>query len=652
MRSLPARLLGLTVSGTLLACLPAVVNPTPAQAVAPPNVQNNQTTARYPLANALTLTVNITTRVDTDGDGRNDKVQLRIKRPDTAGRGDADVRVPTIIEPSIYNGTMRSGIKQHPAKLNSDGTPPQLQAPLVPPAIDHPARNDDDVYRAAPAETWTHMTSERYLDDEFVPRGYAVAELDALGTGHSEGCIGVGSKSEQAGVVAAIDWLNGRAAGVDDAGLVVTAADWSNGKAALQGLSYNGALSIEGAASGVTGLKTIVTEAGIADWYRYVRSNGAVVGAAGTGYAGWDLDNLASEYNNGPSPCGDRITSSITDRLERDTGDRNAFWDERDYTTGLENRPNASVFVVQGIKDTTVRPENATLYWNALQAWGVESKLWITQAQHETPYVTRQGEFLRQLRLWYDHYLYDLPNGITAEPRVDVQQSDLTWTTQAVWPALAADAPDGPGAVTLSTRIDNTKTARSLAAGANWANSKVDSMTQNTEPAVTGPVAYNALTNSDYMDLNQATLKYLTPVLNKSVTLEGTPSFSVVAKTQGASPYLNALVVDVGDEGSRPRVISRGWLDTRNYAAPGTLDLKAQVVVPEDAYRLYKWDGQPIEATVPQGHRIGLVLLPVDSRNTPHYVGENGKQSTTLSIGTETSSVTLPVKSGKTALPG
>ncbi|MFE2912255.1 CocE/NonD family hydrolase [Kitasatospora indigofera] len=656
--------------------------------------------------------MNITTTVDTDNDGKADTVQLRIKRPNTSHK------VPTIIEPSIYYGVARKGLEKHPSTLLQDGTP----AVLVPPAAasDTPATNPTDSYTAAPAWNGINTTADSYLDNYFVPRGYAVAELDALGTGHSQGCLGLGSAGEQAGVRAAIDWLNGKATGVyDGTQTTALASDWSDGKAALQGISYEGALAIEGAASqGINnytdaagkllpgGLKTIVEQAGIADWYSYMRANGSVVGAAASGYAGWDVDNLASEYNNGPSAC--NIGASISPKLGRDTGDRNdTFWNTRNYTVGDTNKPdNVSVWVIQGMQDVTVRPDNSASYWDALQKWQVPSKLWITQDEHIAAYQDRPTEFLTQLHKWYDYYLLDqTDNGITNAPRVDVQSSDLTWTTQNSWPAPAV-SPDGAN-VKLSAHLTGTSPVRTLTTTSTWAASRVDSMTMATGTDASGnPLAnHDVLTNSDYMDLRSATLKYLTPNLANSVTLEGEPNFSVVAKTVGASPYLDALLVDFGDQTntqvysntngpsvctqtvapetingvqessndprvqapgntgcenmrgtgapypSSYRVLSRGWLDMRNYGGqPKSVNDSAQQVVPEDTYRVYDWKGEPMEATVAACHQIGLILLPGDTRNQPQYVGPNGDKATTLSIGTETSSVTLPVKSGAATL--
>ncbi|MDQ0305908.1 X-Pro dipeptidyl-peptidase [Kitasatospora herbaricolor] len=645
--------------------------------------------------------MNIATKV-TDSNGKPYTVQLRIKRPNTSHK------VPTIIEPSIYYGHSLAGLAKHPSTLLQDGTPAELSAA---PAADLPAPLAGNAY--APADVWngSNTTADSYLDNYFVPRGYAVAELDALGTAHSQGCIGVGSANEQAGVVAAIDWLNGRTTGViDGTQTPALASDWSNGRAALQGISYEGALAIEGAASRVAGLDTIVEQAGIADWYTYMRANGSVVGAAATGYAGWDVDNLASEYNNGPTAC--NISASISSGLGRDSGDRNAFWNARNYISDVTKRPNASVWVIQGMQDTTVRPDNSTTYWQALQDWGVPSKLWITQDEHVTAYQDRPIEFLTQLHKWYDYWLLDLQNGndiMAADTKVTVQSSDLvTWTTQSSWPTpVDPNNPDGAN-VTLSAHLTGNPTPRTLTRDSNWAASRADSMTMATGTDAAGKPLnnHNDLTNSDYMELSNATLKYLTPGLLNSVTLEGTPKFSVVAKSVGASPYLDALLVDFGDqtntrvysdtygpsqctedvvpEAKEPnpdvrvravsntgcenmrkseeftqnlfghpnyRVISRGWLDMRNYGGqPGNVNENAQQVVPENTYRVYVWNGEPMEITVAAGHQIGLILLPGDSRNQPQYVGPNGDMATTLSIGTETSSVTLPVKTGAATL--
>ncbi|MFE2912250.1 CocE/NonD family hydrolase [Kitasatospora indigofera] len=717
MRSLPTRLLGVTVSGVLLACLSAAVNPTPALADTPPSVVGGKTVVTYPLKDAVHLTVDITTTVDSDHDGKLDKVQLRIERPNTA----PGVKVPIVIEPGPYNNSAsRQGDDYHPKRVLTDGTPATLPSPFTFPV---PVQTTGFPRNAPLPTTWdlSRSANDKYMDNFLVPLGYAFAELDALGTGNSDGCLGVGDANEQAGVKAAIDWLNGRATGVIDGTTTqVTATDWFSGKAALEGRSYDGALAIEGAASRVAGLTTIVDNAGMADWYAYERANGAVV-SPGAGYVGYDLDSFAAEHNTGPSyaTCDNTITKELITPGGYSTGDRSNFFDQRNYTTDAKapqsptaSDPNGlSVFVIQGIRDDSVRPDNSTTYWQKLQDWGIKSKLWLTQDEHKSPYQINGLEFLTQLHKWYDYWLYGLTANndvMDAANKVTVQNSDFTWSIQSAWPATGTSSNPGGANVTLTTHVTGTGTAstRTLTSGpANYAVGKADSMTMATGTDAAGnPLSgHDALTNSDHMDLNNATLNYLTPKLTSPATLEGIPKFQVEAASSGASPYLDALLVDFGpqtntleyadeanstclytveglpapdpnlatatntgcetlrtpvaytaspDGHANYRVISRGWLDMRNYGGSYNADPNdyAEQVVPDSAYRVYNWDGEPLETTVAAGHQIGLILLPVDTRNQPQYIGPNGDMATKLSIATEMSSVTLPVKSGAATL--
>jgi len=55
--------------------------------------------------------------------------------------------------------------------------------------------------------------SSTWLDDSFVPRGYAFAFVSLPGTDLSSGCDDVGADFEVLGTKAVVDWVNGRAAG-------------------------------------------------------------------------------------------------------------------------------------------------------------------------------------------------------------------------------------------------------------------------------------------------------------------------------------------------------------------------------------------------------------------------------------------------------
>ncbi|MFE3110785.1 CocE/NonD family hydrolase [Kitasatospora indigofera] len=672
----PTRLLRVAAACALMALL-TVTNASPVAAQAPVRLLvNNETQPIYGMSDAIYLTVNITVPdadghiVDTDRDGKADTVQLRLKRPNTP----AGTKIPTIIEPSPYNKYHTPSLPLHENVFAVDGTPAGTQVIEDPMVVQPPADADFGEPRSSKADL-TDMTWESWFDNYFVPRGYAVADLDALGSGGSTGCPLPGSRAEQAGVKAAVDWLNGRAVAVDaTTDLPVTASGWSSGNVGLKGKSYNGALSIAGAASGVAGLKTVVSVAGIADWYLYPRSNGATVAEDGVGGTGYDIDNLAADNNTGPNhkACNAIIASDVTAKLDRPSGDRNGFWDERNYAADT-NKVTASVFIIQGMLDETVRPEAMISYWRALQGAGVPSKLWTFQGGHMRPYQLRRDEYVRQMHRWYDYWLYDQKlNGIMAEPKVDVQQQDLsTWTTQSSWPA--------PGTTDVQLKLH---ASGSLTTGS--APSAAQSMTDKGDTVATERVMdANGASNAD-------SLAYITPKLSQPVTLQGIPSFTVNASLQGTTPFLTALLVDYGFEakgwsgywaytGSTSgrntlcdgisagtndgcadpytttftrsaihptfRVISRGWADARNQSS-----LYNSNVVTDGVPFTIKWNGQPTEYTVAAGHRLGVVLVASDhGYNNPRFVGTSGSETTKLTVLTELSSVTLPVKAGTEA---
>lgn len=110
-------------------------------------------------------------------------------------------------------------------------------------------------------------------------RGVASVFSGGLGTKGSEGVNCTGSKEEKEWTIAVIEWLSGkRKAYTNLIDNIEIKAEWCSGKVAMCGKSYLGTLSIAAATTGVEGLKTIIPEAAISNWYNYYRVNG-IVGA-------------------------------------------------------------------------------------------------------------------------------------------------------------------------------------------------------------------------------------------------------------------------------------------------------------------------------------------------------------------------------------
>jgi X-Pro dipeptidyl-peptidase len=583
---------------------------TPASAApAPPTivVANGVTQPVFDYTQAIRERLWVQTAVDSDNDGQRDRVEVRVIRPAETGRG---LKVPVIFQPSPYY----AGLNDIPNHDDID-------------------RDDPATRRAAGASTKAEtIVFAGYLDNYFVPRGYAVVFADSLGTGGSTGCPTSGGENETLGMKAVVDWLSGRAPGVDETG-AAKRATWSTGRVGMIGVSYNGTLPNAVASTGVRGLETIVPIAGISSWYDYYRANGGVV-APGT-FQGEDLDVLARLVltRQNPEVCAG-LMDEIEARQDRETGDYSAFWHERNYLRNVD-KVRASVFLVHGLNDWNVKTKHFGQWWDALAARHVPRKIWLHQGPHTDPFNVRRAEWLATLNRWFDYWLHRIQNGIMSEPMADVETAPTRWETHRSWPV--------PGTVPVPLFLGpvggdgRPGTLGRWPAGFGRSQSFVDDTAQTAEQLVDNELA---------ADPNR--LAYLTTPLHRPVRLSGTARITVRASLDGRSPFLTALLVDYGaderfaaivrvpgedcvgpgipeDPGcfakrayataTTPwKIVTRGWLDVRNRYS-------ISHEVPVVAGRTYTmtWDMQPQDHVFKPGHRIGLVLISTDRDYTLRY---------------------------------
>jgi X-Pro dipeptidyl-peptidase len=582
------RLLARSLAVLLVLSGPVVTAADPARATTadPARATSGGTQPVHDYASAVREQVWVQTPVDSDSDGRPDRVAVRIIRPATSQK------VPVIFQPSPYYAGLND-IPNHD-DVDRDGS----VSTLSPQAVNR-------------ADT---ITFAGYLDNYFVPRGYAVVFADSLGSGGSDGCPTSGGRNETLGMKAVIDWLNGRAPGFDAAGAPVKAG-WSTGRTGMIGVSYNGTLPNAVAATGVRGLETIVPIAAISSWYDYYRANGGVV--APGGFQGEDTDILAKAVltRTNPSQCDD-VMAHLEQAQDRETGDYSPYWAERDYLRDA-HKVRASVLLVHGLHDFNVRTGQAGQWWDALAANHVPRKIWLHQAGHTDPFNIRRDAWLSTLHRWFDQWLYKIDTGIMREPVADVETAPNQWATSTSWPLKGRETSVRLGSGARQTFTDDTsRTAESLAAA------------------------------PDTADPNR--FVHLSAPLTKDVRLSGTPEVTVRADVTGDSPYLTALLVDYGtaDRFVRTRtlaeqdcvgpgidgdpgcfakreyvtatsdyeIVTRGWIDVRNRFSPA----RTTPVTAGKPYT-FRWDLQTTDHVFAAGHRIGVVLIATDRDHTLRY---------------------------------
>ncbi|WP_435172342.1 Xaa-Pro dipeptidyl-peptidase [Actinacidiphila sp. bgisy145] len=575
-------------------------------------------------ANAIRQSVWVDTGLDSDHDGKTDRVAADIVRPSEPAA--AGQQVPVIMDASPYYSCCGRGNESQLKTYDSSGNP--VAFPL-------------------------------YYDNYFVPRGYAVVLVDLAGTNRSDGCVDVGGASDITSAKAVIDWLGGRAtAYTTRTGTTTAQAGWSNGSVGMIGKSWDGTVANGVAATGVQGLKTIVDISGISSWYDYYFAQGAALYDGGP-------DDLAGavESSGAQSKCSAE-QQALRDGAPRN-GDWTSAWQDRDYYANA-SKVKASVFVAQGMQDLNVRTKNFGQWWDALAANGVQRKIWLSQTGHVDPFDYRRSDWVDTLHQWFDHYLMNVDNGVQNQPMADIERTPDHWTTDAVWP------PAGTTATQVALNAGATAGLGSLSAGA---------------PPATGTERYTdnpAHSEDDWAaQADQATadkVAFTTGVLGSDLRLSGGGSVTLTATSSTTSAHLSAVLVDLGPatirdyeagaegittlgtrscwgdstsgdsacyldtaadtESVQQTVFSRGWADLGHYDP----SLKGVSLTPGKAYRI-TIQLASTDHVVPAGHRLALIVAGTDNGL---IVAPSTKP--TISLDLSRSSADLPLVGGLPAL--
>ena len=490
----------------------------------------------------------VTARVDSDRDGRRDRVHINVIRPAATRRG---LKVPVVYEVSPYFAGLRE-VRMH-----------DVDRPLFVPYPPAKAAADAD------PQTW-------------VPRGFAVVRAQSLGTGASTGCPTSGGRNETLGARAVVDWLNGRAVARNRAGRRVRAT-WTTGRVGMIGTSYNGTLPNAVAATGVQGLEAIVPVSAISSWYDYYRAGGAVV--APGGFQGEDTDVLArAVYTRANRRICRPVIRRLTRRQDRRTGDYGPFWGRRDYLRDV-GRVRAAVLVAHGLRDWNVKTEHAGQWYSALRRAGVEHKIYWHQGGHGG---LPPGRLLNR---WFTHYLFGVDNGVENAPHAYVHRPGGRLVTFPEWPAPASR----PVALRLHPRGSAPRGRLTLGGHGGGA----------TERIVDTPrLGARALAEQPRTRHGRV---YTTRPLRTPLRISGTAVAQLRVSFGRPAANVSVALVDYTRRLRVARLVTRGWRDPQNRSSLSV----TRGVVPGRRYGL-DVRMQPNDHVFPRGHRIGLAVLSTD----------------------------------------
>jgi len=442
-----------------------------------------------------------------------------------------------------------------------------------------------------------------FLISNYVPHGYAVAQVSVFGSGESGHCMDLMGRSEQLGIDAAVTWLGEQG--------------WSNGNVGLIGRSYDGSTPWEAATFGNPHLKTIVPISGLIGMYELMWRNGSaefrapimhnvVYGAFGIdsaeisalppGVAPRDPDaadrqTLCKDYLAGPAQGAGAYATG--DRFAEDVND---YWAERYFLDRAIADYDGSVYFIHGLQDWNVDPHMAFPAYERLQAAGLEVKGLFGQWDHAYPDrvadhedlpsgrgreafpLTVRHDWAQDLLEWFEHYL----KGTGAKPALHVEVQDNTgaWRLEATYPprdAVPVEVGLGAGDLVATLSADDGR------------------------PVIGGPSALGAGAT--------LTATFTLPPLSKDDTrIVGLPQLHATVTPTGAGGQLFAELRDA-ETGLR---LGHAIMDLRFHDGGDRM----VPVVPGQPI-VAKMEFEPLDVVLPGGHGLEVFVAPTGEDYLP-----------------------------------
>ncbi|MGX7204709.1 Xaa-Pro dipeptidyl-peptidase [Enterococcus pingfangensis] len=388
--------------------------------VSKPFFFNGKAQAVFDTTRLIREVVYVEAPLDTDRDGKRDLLKLEILRPAETEEG---LQVATLFTASPYSQGVNGPAGEEltydvnvPLERKEPTETTYAEIQYKPEPIELPAEREVKGQAIHATEIFSRENNHS-LNDFFLARGFAVVYGAGIGTRDSDGIQTCGSVEQTTAMVAYIEWLAGnRRAFTNRTDNIEIKAWWSNKKVAMTGKSYLGTLATACATRQVEGLETIISEAAISNWYQYYRDNGLVI--APGGFPGEDADVLAIETFSKMRNAGDYLHSKnffltylkeMAELQERETGNYNTFWDERNYLPFIKDI-KCDVVMVHGLNDWNVKPRQVADLWDALKEVPVAKKLILHQGQHIYINNMPSLDFQDMMNLWLSHKLYGVEN--------------------------------------------------------------------------------------------------------------------------------------------------------------------------------------------------------------------------------------------------
>jgi predicted acyl esterase len=498
-----------------------------------------------------------------------------------------------------------------------------LIRPNVPAGVRVPVIVDAGPYYN-PLQTLKLAKCRPFLFNNFVPQGYAVALVPVRGTADNGGCMDLFGPQERADLNQAITWLGTRS--------------WSNGAVAMTGLSYDGSTPWEVASFGNPHLKTIVPEEGVPNVFNLLFGGGTPDwrGPALLNDIYYEESIISYPYGRGAPEtaqlldCPEYATGTAAALWSARTGteDPFGFWAARDYLGRVLARYRGSVFLIQGLADWNVNPAQQYPLATELRRRGLYVKQLLGQWDHNYPDAVsapaQRTDLANIFLAWFDYWLKG-ERRVGLGPRVEIENSSGQWRRTAEWP------PTSPSSSLWLTPTGTLADAPATTHG---------SATLGLDPGhTTDPAEEQSQGSSATVELLQTMCsqpfcaQFSTTALKHDLRISGIPRLRLRIVPGGSGGEISAYLYDAGPSG----ITRVGW---------GQVDLRfpdggrRQHAVVAGKAMVADFRLQPMDASVPAGHRLVLML---SEGNTSNRLPSAPNYPATLDMGGRASKLSIQV---------
>ena len=445
-----------------------------------------------------------------------------------------------------------------------------------------------------------------FIFDNFVPHGYAFAQVAVFGTEESSGCFDYRGAGEGLGIHAAVEWLGTQ--------------EWSNGNVGLYGKSYEGATQWEAAAMGSEYLKTIVPISGTTALHPLLYKNGSAEARSQVMHMNYFSSTVDYNEDDLDNVCPDIAEGLFAGPVTYIGGEMDPYmanyYEERSHIDKAFNNWNGSIYWVQGMQDWNVDPHQVfggpigTNWYSDYANSGYDVRGILGQWGHDYPdqwqkhddidsgygaeafeNMTR-WDWAQDLFEWFEYYLQE--RGPKPDMTAQIQRNDGHWRIEEIWPPIDSEP--------LSIDLGDCDYDGSFVGGG--------------PPVVGGGQTITI----DCPDIN----------INSDIHISGLPTahLTTIPSFDGGQIFIEMQDLETGLR------LGHATMDVR-YHAGGS---EPQTVIPGNEVMMMM-EFQAIDALLPAGHGIRLILTDTGE----DYLAPACGTACTLHVLPSLSELTFPI---------